>query len=79
LQVHLQGNYYRMVPVGPREFSLARDWLRQFTTPLRTLDALHLAAACANGIPIFTADLGLARAAKLLGVDHHLLGPVGLA
>lgn len=72
-QVHLSGGYYRNVHIGPGEFALARDWIGRFATPLRTLDALHLATAFSHGLPIVTADVGLARSAAILGVAHRLL------
>lgn len=72
-QVHLSEGYYRIIPVGAGEFALARGWISRFDTPLRTLDALHLAAAFSQGLPIWTADIGMARSAAALGVDHHFL------
>ncbi len=72
-QLHLEEELYRVVPVQAREFRLARDWISRFSTPLRTLDALHLATAFANGLQLITADRGLATAAKQLGVVHRLL------
>jgi hypothetical protein len=73
-QAHLAGGSYHVVPLDAREFAVARDWLGRFDTPLRTLDALHLAAAFANNLPLLTADRNLAKAAALLGVDHGLIG-----
>ena len=37
-------------------YHLAREWISRFTTPLRTLDALHLAVASQNNIRLVTAD-----------------------
>jgi predicted nucleic acid-binding protein len=71
--VHLSDGFYRIVEVGPREFELARDWIGLFTTPLRTLDALHLACAFANGLPILTADKSLSNSARSLGVVCKLI------
>lgn len=64
---------YRSVPFGDREYELASDWLASFTTPLRALDALHLAAAFANGLRIVTTDPGLAGCAKHFGVKCRLI------
>lgn len=72
-KVHLAGGYYRIVAIQEGTYALARDWIGRFDTPLRTLDALHLAAAFASGLQILTADHGLARSAALLGVDHRLI------
>jgi uncharacterized protein len=52
---------------------LAQDWIRRFDTPLRTLDALHLAIASAQGILLITADRGLAGSAEAFGVEVELL------
>lgn len=43
--LHVADGYYRIVPIQAREFALAQSWMGGFSTPLRTLDALHLAAA----------------------------------
>jgi len=67
-RLHVSDGLYRLVPVGSREYALARDWLGRFTTSLRTLDALHLAVAFAKGLPLLTADRHLAQSAESLGV-----------
>jgi uncharacterized protein len=67
-----QGFYQRLV-VEPRHYELARDWIGQFATPLRTLDALHLAIAFTAEIPLVTADDGLAAGAGMLGVEARIL------
>ena len=59
---------YSMAPVEPRHFTLARQWLEQFSAPLRTLDALHLAISFSNDAKLVTADRHLADSAKYLGV-----------
>jgi uncharacterized protein len=55
-------------------YHLAREWISRFTTPLRTLDAKHLAVASQNNIRLVTADAALAASAQFLGVDILLLG-----
>jgi predicted nucleic acid-binding protein len=69
LQVHLADGLYRVVAIGSREYALARGWVAAFSTPLRTLDALHLAAAFANDLTLLTADQALSKSAKQLGVS----------
>ncbi|TSA09638.1 MAG: PIN domain-containing protein [Deltaproteobacteria bacterium] len=59
--------------VEPLHYRLARDWMGQFNTSLRTLDALHLAVASSEGLTLVTADEGLAKAAKALAVNALLL------
>jgi predicted nucleic acid-binding protein len=44
-----------------------------FDTPLRTLDALHLAIASSQGIGLITADRGLAGSAEAFGIEVQLL------
>lgn len=53
----------------PDHVALARRWLLARTTALRTLDALHLAAAAVDGDTIATFDATLAEAAEALGVQ----------
>jgi len=72
-RLHLSSGQYRVVPIGEREYELARDWLARFTTPLRALDALHLAATFANDLTVLTADQVLARCAKHFGVKCKLI------
>ena len=72
-QVHLADGYYRVVSIDVREFELARNWIASFQTPLRTLDALHLAAAFANDLSLLTADRALARSASQLGLRCELI------
>jgi hypothetical protein len=47
-RTQIDDGYFRVVTIGRREIDLAKDWLSRFTSPLRTLDALHMAAAFAN-------------------------------
>jgi predicted nucleic acid-binding protein len=65
---------YRMVPIGSAEYTVARDWLGRFSSPLRTLDALHLAAAAGNDAVLLTADSVLAQSAGHFKVKHRLMG-----
>jgi predicted nucleic acid-binding protein len=67
-EAHCAAGAYRFVTIGDREYALAGRWLGAFKTPLRTLDALHLAAAHAHGLPLVTVDRALARSAQTLGV-----------
>ncbi len=71
-QKHLADGYYGIVPIEAAQYRQGRDWLGGFSTPLRALDALHLAAAFTNDLEILTADRGLAKSAKHFGVKHKL-------
>ena len=73
-QQHVAEAFYQVVAIAAAEYALARNWLGRFTTPLRALDALHLAAAFSNDLTALTADKALARAAKHLGVKCRLIG-----
>jgi len=73
LRLHVEEGRFRILPIEGETYALACDWIGRFTTPLRTLDALHLAAAFSAGLPILTADKALAASAKPLGVKHRLV------
>lgn len=66
---HLEGLLYTRVALDRRHYRLAGDWMGRFTTPLRTLDALHLAVASSEGMRLATADGTLARSGEALGVE----------
>jgi uncharacterized protein len=70
---HLEASYYRRLSLTRHHYRLARDWIGFLDVPLRTLDALHLAAAGLEEMELLTADQGLARAAEALGVPCRLL------
>lgn len=70
---HLTGGQYGMVGIEAREYRVAREWISAFSTPLRTVDALHLAAAFCNDLALVTADKALAAAAKAFNVKHKLI------
>lgn len=72
-ELHLADHFFDIVPIDVREYRIARDWLAQFATPLRTLDALHLAAAFCNDMTMLTADHVLAASGAELGVTVKLI------
>jgi uncharacterized protein len=61
---HVAEGFYRRMPITVEHFIKARTWIASMTSSLRTLDALHLAAATSEGLHVITADLGFAHAAK---------------
>jgi predicted nucleic acid-binding protein len=67
-QSHITAGSYTFLQLRAEEFELARDWIARFSTPLRTLDALHLATAHLNRCELITADAGLAKSAAVFGV-----------
>ena len=74
-QVHLNDGFYTRIALEPVHYQQAIQWIGRFDTPLRTLDALHLAIAASNNLPLITADETLANAANILAVEVQLLTP----
>jgi uncharacterized protein len=74
-QADLDAEFYECVAVRSIHYQMAKRWMRQFDTPLRTLDGLHLAIASELSIPLFTADVGLARSAANLNISAEILQP----
>ncbi|MDM8524421.1 type II toxin-antitoxin system VapC family toxin [Desulfococcaceae bacterium HSG8] len=72
-QSHVGQNLSLMIPVQPPHYQIAKDWIARFETPLRTLDALHLAVAFSNNLTILTADERLGDSALSLGVSLTLI------
>jgi uncharacterized protein len=72
-QAALDAEFYQLVTVTPLHYQMAKQWMQQFDTPLRTLDALHLAIASGLSVPLVTADVGLAKSATSLSVDVQIL------
>lgn len=64
----LAAGRYAVRPLRSGHVALARRWLLTRSTTLRTLDALHLASAAAEGATLVTFDVALADAAEALGV-----------
>ena len=73
LRSHMKDGMYDLVPIGVAECALAADWIASLSTTLRTLDALHLAAAHSHGLTLVTADKSLAEAADHFGVKNRCL------
>lgn len=59
---------FRTTPLEADHYDRALHWLLLRTTPLRTLDALHLACAEAAGAVLVTLDAAFAASAKQLGL-----------
>jgi predicted nucleic acid-binding protein len=67
-----EGLFHRLL-LGPEHFRHARDLVAATTASLRTLDALHLAAAIRENLPLITSDRDFARAARRHGAATVLL------
>jgi len=70
---HVRTPYFQLLPVRSRNFLQARKWLSRFSSPLRVLDALHLAVAHEHGCRLLTSDRDLAAAAKHFRVRCRLI------
>ncbi|MBF0231986.1 MAG: type II toxin-antitoxin system VapC family toxin [Desulfamplus sp.] len=72
-QTHIDQKAFTYLPIQSKHYAIAKKWISQFDTPLRTLDALHLAIAEKNKIPMLTADVKFANSAEKIGVDVVLV------
>ncbi|MBT3225198.1 MAG: type II toxin-antitoxin system VapC family toxin [Calditrichaeota bacterium] len=72
-RTHIDNKSYQYLPIHPKHFSTAMNWIAEFNTPLRTLDALHLAIAAQNKAPLLTVDIKFAESAETLGIDVTLI------
>ena len=72
-QSHIHQNLFTWVTIEPQHYQMAKHWIAQFNTPLRTLDAIHLALSFSNNLRLITADTRLAKAAKLFEIDVDLI------
>jgi len=72
---HLDGRFYTCFSVETQHVRLARDWIGQFNTSLKSLDAIHLAVASLEGVTLVTGDRDLAESAKILATDVMLIEP----
>jgi len=70
---HLEEGFYHRLALEAGHFCMARDWIGRFDLALRAPDALHIAVAFRQGLPLVTADKVLARSAEALGVEVTLL------
>lgn len=70
---HREAGLYSMMHLQPDHFRWARAAISRFDLPLKSPDALHLAAAAIGGYRLATADRHLARNADALGVPFELI------
>jgi len=70
---HAEAGFYRIIPLEKAHYQLAKGWISLFTTPLRTLDALHLAIASSEELQVVTSDESFFNAARMLDLDAHLI------
>jgi predicted nucleic acid-binding protein len=70
---HVEGFSYTRLPLERKHYRLAEAKLNRINSPLRTLDALHLACASLARLPLATADVALARSAEEAGIEVILV------
>jgi predicted nucleic acid-binding protein len=70
---HVAAGFYRRIALSAEHFSKARQLVSVAASGLRTLDALHMAAAVTESLTMLTADRSLARAAKQFKADVILI------
>jgi predicted nucleic acid-binding protein len=70
---HIKNAMFRQLAVDDQHYQIAINWISRFSTPLRTLDALHLAIAAFNNLPLITADVQLSNAARHFGVEVNTI------
>ena len=75
---HLEGKYFNCLPVAANHYSLASNWISQFTLPLKSLDAIHLAVASCEDLSIVTLDHQLYQNARKLDIEAILLDTLKL-
>ena len=66
---HLNEGFYIKLQVESQHYRLAREWIRQFNTNFRTLDAIHLAVAFSKGLTVITADESFAKSAEIFSIN----------
>lgn len=71
--VHVADGYYRRYTLSAEHYAKARSLISSFNTTLHTLDALHLALAISEKLPLLTADSTLAAAARKFKVKTTLV------
>lgn len=64
---------FTILPIQAADFHVAQQWLQLLTTPLKSLDSLHLAIAQANNAVLVTADKQLAAAAAMFDIEHYFV------
>ncbi|PKN70334.1 MAG: hypothetical protein CVU54_05645 [Deltaproteobacteria bacterium HGW-Deltaproteobacteria-12] len=70
---HIEGKYFHYLPVTANHYSLAATWISQFTLPLKSLDALHLAVASCEDFIIVTLDHQLYQNARKLDIEAIMI------
>lgn len=70
---HIQKAMFKRLMIEDQHYQTAIHWISQFSTPLRTLDALHLAIVAANKFSLLTADIQLSNSARNFGIEVSII------
>ncbi|MDQ1336974.1 MAG: uncharacterized protein QG552_3924 [Thermodesulfobacteriota bacterium] len=70
---HVDAGLFRVIAVENHHWQLARSWISLFSTPLRTLDALHLAIVSDKELQLVTSDISFFQSAGMLDIDALLI------
>lgn len=70
---HVADGYYRRLVLTAEHYAKARTLIGALSVTLHALDALHLALAISEKIPLLTADVTLAAAARKFRVKTTLV------
>ena len=49
---HIEQEFFRRLSIEHKHFQMGKTWIAQFNTPLRSLDALHLAVASSYNLTL---------------------------
>ena len=72
-QSHITQQLFQWIPVNSEHFRMAKAWIVRFKSPLRTLDALHLAIVSSNRLTLVTSDIQLAKSAGFFRIKKRLI------
>lgn len=65
---HVDEGYFSRVSLDALHYRRAKSYLAALTTSLRSLDALHVAVAAVEGLPLLTADRIQSLGAEQFGI-----------
>jgi len=75
-QQHLEEGFYRRITIEAADYQHARGFLAELNTPLRSLDALHVAVAARHKLVLTSSDRIQARGAEQFGVAVLRVGGI---
>jgi len=70
---HVDSDMFNLLFPNVKHYRIASNWLQGFNTPLRALDAIHLAISYEENMPLVTADRQLHDSAEKIGIESTLL------